>query len=67
MINIPQETVEKPLTPIDYIAALAACDDTMEVGIFCEKVPMKVAGDERFARAVKAKLVEISEQARKSA
>jgi hypothetical protein len=67
MINVPQPTVEKPLTPVDYIAALSECDNTQEVHIFCELVPMKVAGDERFAKAVQAKLVEIRDQNRKSA
>jgi hypothetical protein len=64
MINVPQETAEKPLTPVDYIAALDGCDSTLEVGIYCEQVPMVVSCDDRFARAVASKLQKIGQQRR---
>lgn len=59
MVNVPQSTVEKPLTAIDYIAALDACRTHLEVGQFCDRVPAPVRSDERFTRAVAAKLAAI--------
>ena len=52
MIPVLESTVEKPLTAIDYIAALDQCDGIREVQLFAEQVPMDVRQDERFTRAV---------------
>lgn len=66
MIKVPVPTVEKPLTAIDYVAALDACRTPREVSQFSEQCPDSVRNDERFARGVVAKLRAI-EQARKRA
>jgi hypothetical protein len=47
-----QSTVEKPLTAVDYCAALSECDGIREVQIFAERAPLSVQRDERFTRAV---------------
>ncbi|HEX8106739.1 MAG TPA: hypothetical protein VF516_03375 [Kofleriaceae bacterium] len=59
MIDVPQDTPEKPLTAIDYIAALQSCEDSLEVGIFREKVPLAILHDKRFKAAVQSKLSDI--------
>jgi hypothetical protein len=51
-----QSTIEKPLTAIDYVAALSECDGILEVQIFVERAPLSIQRDERFASAV-AKLI----------
>jgi hypothetical protein len=56
VIPVLQSTVEKPLTAIDYIAALDECESIREIQIFADQVPMEVRQDERFAGAV-AKLI----------
>lgn len=60
-VNVPVPTVEKPLTAIDYIAALDACRSQAEVGRFCDRVPSHIRSDERFGRGVAAKLAAIKE------
>ncbi len=57
MIPVLESTVEKPLTPIDYIAALDQCETLTEVQQFAEQVPIKVRNDECFAGAVAKRLV----------
>jgi hypothetical protein len=47
---------------IDFIAALDACSTHLEVGQFCDQVPTHVRSDERFTRAVAAKLTAIKER-----
>jgi hypothetical protein len=47
-----QSTIEKPLTAIDYVAALDQCDSIREVQQFSDRVPAFVRHDERFSRAV---------------
>lgn len=59
MINVPQSTIEKPLTAIDYIAALDGCTTKTEVRRFAEQCPVAVRNDERFTRAVAAKLAAV--------
>jgi hypothetical protein len=61
-VTVPVSTIEKPLTPIDFIAALDACSTHLEVGQFCDQVPTHVRSDERFTRAVAAKLTAIKER-----
>lgn len=64
MINVPVETVEKPLTAIDYCAALQGCTTVTEVGQFGEQCPLHIRQDERFAKAVQAKLAAIHDARR---
>lgn len=66
MIAVPQSTVEKPLTPIDYIAAMEACATVREVGQFADQVPSAVRNDERFTRAVAARLGAIKEKRKRA-
>lgn len=62
MIKVPVSTVERPLTAIDFIAALTEqCKSTADVQKFCDEVPMFVLHDERFGRAVAARLRAIHE------
>lgn len=58
-VNVPQPSIEKPLTTIDYIAALDGCASMREISRFSELVPSEVRNDERFARAVAAKITAI--------
>ena len=64
MITVPVETIEKPLTAIDYCAALQACASVDEVRQFGDECPMAIRQDERFARAVAQKLAAIHEKKR---
>lgn len=57
MIPVLQSTVEKPLTAIDYIAALEQCTTVADVQRFGEQVPLAVRQDDRFNRAVATKLL----------
>lgn len=52
MITVPQSTVAKPLTAIDYIAALDQCISIAQVKRYADKVPLWVRRDERFTKAV---------------
>jgi hypothetical protein len=61
-VNVPVNTVERPITVIDYIASLDACRTHLEVGQFSDLVPAAVRADERFCRAVAAKLAAIKER-----
>ena len=56
MIPVPQSTIEKPLTAIDYIACLEICSNIADVQQFAEQVPPDVRNDERFTRAVAKRL-----------
>ena len=62
MIDVPQSTVLKPLTPIDYISSLQACSNIREVQQFSARCPLEVRQDERFGRAVAKLLGEIKER-----
>ena len=64
MIDVPQSTVEKPLTAIDYIAALDQCASISDVKKFSQGVPEHVRNDDRFARSVAARLGAIKSQRR---
>jgi hypothetical protein len=63
-MNIPQSTIAKPLTVIDYIAALEQCIDITQVQRYAEKVPMWVRQDERFPKAVARRLASIKDKRR---
>jgi hypothetical protein len=52
LIPVLESTIEKPLTAIDYIAALDQCEGIREIQIFADQVPMHIRQDERFAGAV---------------
>lgn len=65
-VNVPQPTIEKPLTPIDYIAAMDACISPREISHFSERCPASVRNDERFARAVVAKLQAFKEKRKRA-
>ena len=56
MIAIPQPTIEKPLTAIDYIAHLEQCAYVALVSAYAEAVPDHIREDERFTRAVASRL-----------
>jgi len=62
VITVPQSTVERPLTPIDFIASLQACSSLSEVQQFASRCPLEVRQDERFGRAVAKILGEIKER-----
>jgi hypothetical protein len=55
-VNVPQSTLEKPLTAIDYIAAMEQCTHFGELVEYAKFVPADVVEDERFARAFKDRL-----------
>lgn len=63
-ISVPVSTVEKPLTAIDYIAALQECATTCQVMYFSARVPDAVRADERYASAVATRLNEINRRKR---
>jgi hypothetical protein len=56
---VPQSTVEKPLTAIDYMVPLEQCTSITDVQRYAEQVPVEVRQDERFTRAVAKRLGEI--------
>lgn len=56
MVEIPQSTAEKPLTAVDYVAALYQCASVTEVQQFAAGVPPEVREDERFTKGVAARL-----------
>ncbi len=61
-------TLEKPLTTIDYIAALEQCVSIAEVQRYAGDLPLWVREDERFTKAVAKRLAAIkSNQRRESA
>lgn len=62
MIPVPQSTLEKPLTAIDYIAALEQCTSITLVQGFAEQVPVEVRQDDRFTRAVAKRLASIKDR-----
>jgi hypothetical protein len=59
LIHVPQSTVERPITVIDYIAQLAQCGTLDEVRQYASAVPLDVRQDDRFNRAVAGRLGEI--------
>lgn len=61
MIPNPQPTVEKPLTAVDYIAALGKCRTQLAVRIYSASLPSHIREDGRFKRAVAARLAAIVE------
>lgn len=65
MINVPQSTLEKPLTAIDFIAALDDCDTVTEIQQFSAAVPLEVRQDDRFNRAVAIKLAAINRRGKR--
>lgn len=63
-MNVPQSTLEKPLTAIDYIVAMEQqCSSLSAVQRFAEQVPLTVREDERFTRAVAKRLATIKARA----
>jgi hypothetical protein len=61
VITVPQSTPEKPLTAVDYCAALEQCQTVTDVKNFSELTPAKVRHDERFTRAVARRLAAIKD------
>lgn len=51
-MDIPQSTPEKPLTAIDYCAALTHCETLEEVHTFNSQLPLEVLQDDRYNRAL---------------
>ena len=62
MIPVPVSTIEKPLTAIDFIASLQQCISVAQVASYGERVPEEIKKDERFAKAVAARLAAIHEK-----
>lgn len=58
-VNVPVSTVEKPLTPIDYIAALEQCGDIHTLNRFGAALPRDVVDDDRFAKAFQNRAAEL--------
>jgi hypothetical protein len=57
VITVPQSTVAKPLTPIDFIAAMEEqCRDVGTLTAFANACPPEIVQDERFAKAFKRRL-----------
>jgi hypothetical protein len=63
-MNVPQATIAKPLTAIDYIAGLAACGSLRMVAYYAKAVPLAIRSDERFAKAVAGRLADIKAKKR---
>lgn len=59
MIKVPVNTVERPITVVDYIAALEQASTIIDVRSFGEQVPMAIRQDDRFTRAVQKRLAAI--------
>lgn len=55
-MKVPQPTIEKPLTAIDYIAVMNDCTDYRELVGYVKLVPPEIFEDERFVRAFKNRL-----------
>lgn len=62
MITVPQSTVEKPLTAIDYIAVLEQCSSVSDVADYAQRCPEHVRNDERFTRGVAMRLAIIKDK-----
>lgn len=59
-MNIPQSTIEKPLTAIDYLARLQDCLTLDGVSEYASAVPLHIPQrNERFAKAVASRLAAI--------
>lgn len=63
VIEVPRSTIEKPLTAIDYCACLDQCINAAEVRSFAERCPVEIRQDERFTKAVAARLHNIRKRA----
>lgn len=61
-MHVPQSTVEKPLTAIDYCAELEKFSSRDDIRQFSEQVPIEVLNDERYSRAVAHRLAAIETQ-----
>ena len=59
MIPVPQSTVAKPLTFIDYCVCLESSSSLFEIKRFAERVPVEIRQDERFTRAVAKRIAAI--------
>jgi len=60
MIQVPQSTIEKPVTVIDVIAAMSVqCKNMPALIAYANACPQEVVRDERFARAFKQQLDQI--------
>jgi hypothetical protein len=58
-VNVPQPSIEKPITVVDYCAGLAECITVAEVARYSAACPDAVRADERFTRAVAGRLAGI--------
>lgn len=56
MITVPQSTVEKPLTAIDFIAVMEQCSTVAEVADYAQRCPEHIRNDERFTKGVSMRL-----------
>jgi hypothetical protein len=63
-VNVPVWTIEKPITVIDYIAGLAQCITPSEVMRYSGACPESIRNDERFAKGVADRLVNIRAERR---
>jgi hypothetical protein len=60
VIAVPQSTVEKPLTAIDYMVPLEQCASLTELADYTGRVPEAIREDERFTKAVACRLAVIN-------
>lgn len=58
-IEVPVGTLEKPITALDYIGAMQQCITLTQVADFCERCPLDIRTEERFAKAVVKRLAEL--------
>lgn len=63
MISIPVDTVEKPITVVDYCAGVYRCESLAEVQVYSSGCPEWVRKDERFGRAVAVRLADLRSRA----
>jgi len=62
MIEVPVSTVERPLTPIDFIAVLQQCSSVADIADYAQRCPEHVRNDERFTRGVAMRLAIIKDK-----
>lgn len=63
MISIPVDSIEKPITVVDYCAGVYRCESLAEVQAYGEACPEWVRQDERFTKAVAVKLADLRSKA----
>lgn len=65
-VTVPVSTVEKPITVVDYCAGLFECITASEVARYSGACPPAIRNDERFTKAVAARLTAIRERRKRA-